>query len=381
MVLKIVIAPNALKDSLTAFDAACAIEKGILKNNPNEETVCIPIADGGDGLLQVVQQALKGEWKTLAVEDPLGRIIQAPVLYCPEKSLVMIELASAAGLALLEEQEYNIRKTSTFGVGQLLNAALDLNVNQIILGIGGSATNDAAMGIASALGVKFRDKNGNELPSNACNLIKIEQIDCSLVNSKILSIKFDIICDVNNPLLGENGAAAIFGPQKGASPEDVDFLEQGLSHFSDIIHRDFQIDVSELEGGGAAGGVGAGLTALFNANLCKGAELVLELLSFEDQIKDADLLITAEGKIDKQTGFGKAPYIAAKTAKKFNVPVYVVAGQADTDCLDELPVFNKLYTLTSREITSDYAIRHAALLMQQNAEAIMRDFQKIKRSE
>ena len=369
--MKIIIAPNALKDSLSAMDAATAIELGILHIAPDAETVCIPIADGGDGLLQVLEHALNGVWKTISVQGPLGGMVQASFLNCAEKKLAVVELASAAGLALLNEQEYDVRNASTFGVGQIINAALELDVDHIILGIGGSATNDAAMGISAALGVEFLDDNGNTLQPSANNLKKISDIDTAHVNRKMKSISFDIICDVTNPLLGKAGAAAVFSPQKGADLACVEFLEESLSHFAEVVEKKFQLNVRNIEGGGAAGGVGAGLKALFNANLCKGSELVLRLLSFEAHIKDADLLITAEGKLDSQTAYGKAPYVAAEVAQKYNIPVCVIAGQVDASGSGNLPIFDEVCTLTSKDITSQYAIEHAAELMQKTASKLM----------
>jgi len=376
--LKVIIAPNALKDSLSAIEAAQVIKAGIVKADPKVEAVSIPIADGGDGFLQVLKHALNGEWKTIEVQGPLGKTVQAAFLYCPRKKLAIVELASAAGLALLDECEYDIREASTFGVGQLINAALELDINHLILGIGGSATNDGAMGLAAALGIRFLDKNRKELKSSANNLINIADIDISRVNEKITSVKFDIVCDVTNPLLGEHGAAAVFAPQKGADSEDVIFLEKGLSHFADIIQMSHHIDIRNIEGGGAAGGVGAGLNALFNANLCKGSELVLDLLSFETLIQDANLLITSEGKLDLQTAFGKAPYVAAKIAKKYDIPVYIIAGQVDKDYQDKLSVFDAIYTLTSNDISSEYAIKHAAELMEKTADQLMFDIRNKK---
>ena len=371
-VLKIVIAPNALKDSLSAIEAAEAIKTGVLKADSQIDTVCIPIADGGDGLLLVLKNALKGEWRTIAVSNPLGQSIQASFLYCPSKSLAIIELASAAGLGLLDESEYDVKNASTYGVGQLINAALELNIERLILGIGGSATNDGAMGIASALGVRFSNKNGELLKGCGNHLIELNQIDLSQVNKKIGSIKFDVVCDVKNTLLGKFGAAEVFSPQKGASSDDVVFLEKGLAHFSQVIETSLGVNIRELKGGGAAGGVGAGLNALFNANLCSGAELVLDLLCVERDIQDADLLITAEGKIDSQTAYGKAPFVVAQLAKKYDVPVFVIAGQVELD--EGLSIFDKVFTLTSKNISSEYAMSHAASLIEKTSEGLMIDF-------
>jgi len=370
--MKIIIAPNALKDSLSAMDAAHAIQIGITRIAPEVETVCIPIADGGDGLLQVLKHALNGEYKKITVQGPLGSMVQASFLYCAEKKLAVVELASAAGLALLDEQDYDIRNASTYGVGQLIDAALELDINHLILGIGGSATNDAAMGIASALGVEFLDDNGSKLQPSANNLINISAINLTHGSRKIEAIDFDVICDVTNPLLGKEGAVAVFSQQKGADSECAAFLEKSLSHFADVIENKFRLDVRNIEGGGAAGGVGAGLKALFNANLCKGSELVLKLLSFDDQVRDADLLITAEGKLDSQTVYGKAPYVAAEVAKKYNVPVCVIAGQVETNDPDNFLMFDEVYTLTTKEISSQYAIEHAAELLQKTAEKLMK---------
>lgn len=370
--MKVIIAPNALKNSLSAIEAAETIRSGINKFDSDVETICVPIADGGDGLLQVVKHALHGEWRTKTVEGPLGKPVEASFLYCPEKKLAVIELASAAGLALLDKQEYDIRNASTYGVGQLIVAALDLDIDHLILGIGGSATNDAAMGIASALGVRFLDDAGNELKASANNLVKIRDINFSALNKKIKTVKFDVICDVSNPLLGEHGAAAVFGPQKGANLKDVAFLENALAHFADVIQKHCHMNICNIEGGGAAGGVGAGLKALFNASLRKGAELVLDLLSFEAMTEDADLLITAEGKLDSQSAFGKAPYVAAEKAKQYHIPAYIIAGQAEEDCRD-MTVFDGIYTLASKEISSEYAILHAAELMEKSTMQLMLD--------
>lgn len=371
-VLKVVIAPNALKGSLSAIEAAEAIKVGVLKVNSQLDAVCIPVADGGDGLLLVLQNALKGEWRTITVSNPLGQSIQSSFLYCPSKSLAIIELASAAGLALLDESEYDVKNASTYGVGQLINAALALNIEHLILGIGGSATNDAAMGMASALGVRFLNKDGELLMGCGNDLIEVNQIDLSQVNKSIDSIKFDVVCDVKNTLLGKLGAAQVFSPQKGATIDDVVFLEKGLANFAQVIETSSGVNIRELKGGGAAGGVGAGLSALFNANLCSGAELVLDLLCVEREIQSADLLITAEGKIDSQTAYGKAPYVVAQLAKKYDVPVYIIAGQVELD--ECLSIFDKVLTLTSDNVTSEYAISHAAVLIKKISEELMVDF-------
>ncbi len=370
--MKIIIAPNALKESLSAPAAAKAIEQGIHAIIPDAYCVSMPIADGGDGLLQVLKSTLKGKLITVPVAGPLGKTIDAVFLYCPEKSLAVIELASAAGLALLKESQRNVRQASTYGVGQMIKSALALDVDHIVLGIGGSASNDAAMGIASALGMVFYDGQGEVLAPCGESLIRVDKIDSSRLEPRMRSIRFDVICDVENPMFGLHGAAHVYAAQKGANDEDIEFLDKGLQHFSRVLKNTYACDVSELPGGGAAGGVGAGLKAMFNADLRKGAKLVLELIGIEKALKGADLLITTEGRFDSQTLFGKAPIEVARLAKSYEIPVVLIAGQVDENCLTDIPEIDQVYSLVSEKNGIRYAMENAEILIKEAIQSILK---------
>jgi len=373
--LKIIIAPNALKGSLTAYQAADAIEAGIKAVEPGAETIKLPIADGGDGLSEVLAQGLGASWKTVFVKNPIGNQIEASFLYCADRKLAIIEMASAAGLALLDSEEYAPLVSNTFGVGQMISAALDLNVKQIVLGIGGSATNDAGTGLASALGFKFLDEQGQILSAGGVSLGKIKTIDQADVDSRIKEVQFQIACDVDNPLLGASGAAHVYGPQKGATPEQVNLLEQGFTNFADVLESFSNKPVRNIPGAGAAGGLGAGMMAMFDAELFSGADLVLNLLELQKKAAGADLVITAEGMLDEQTQFGKAPYVLAKKAARMHIPCVAIAGQVrgESDLFQNMG-FSAVYSLCSELISSEFAIKHAADLLTDVSKNLMSSF-------
>lgn len=368
--MKIIIAPNALKGCLSAYDAAKAIEQGVLHVLPDAETICLPIADGGDGFLDVYIQILDAQRIQQQVTGPLGKPVQADFLYCPEKKLAVIELALASGLALLKPHEYNVNRASTIGVGELIHYALSMDVRRIILGIGGSASNEVAMGIATALGIKFLDSHHHILSPCANNLLKVEKIDVTELDEKVKNVTFEIVCDVKNPMLGHDGAAAVFASQKGASKEDIVTLEKGLSHFADVLEKTYSLNVRKILSGGAAGGVGAGMYAMFNARLCIGTDIIFDLLGLKKKLVNADLLITAEGKLDAQSQYGKAPSAAALLAKKFNVPTYIIAGQVDAGNYLE---FKKVFSLTSKNCSREYAMNNVQNLLRDITEGFIRE--------
>lgn len=373
--MKIVIAPNALKDCLSTTEAADAIEKGVLKAFPNAETIKVPVADGGDGLLDTLLTPLNGVNKTVEVTGPLYKKINADFVYFPKQNTALIEMAKASGLALLPVSERDVMKTTSLGTGELIKSALDLKVSRILVGIGGSATCDGGMGLATALGVQFLDSNNIPLIPIGANLVNINIIDISKVDPRLAETEIEVICDVDNPLYGINGAAYVYGPQKGASKEQVQILDEGLVNLSKVIKRDLGKDVSSVAGGGAAGGIGAGLSAYFDAILRPGIDVVLDLVNLKDKILNADLVLTAEGQMDNQTAYGKAPAGVAKCAKKKNIPCIAIAGSI-TDDIDQLHQIGitALFSLCPGPITLDDAIKNGAHYISNISEQIVRAF-------
>lgn len=326
----ILIAPDSFKGSLSAHEAADAMERGVRGIIPDATVIRHPIADGGEGLVSVVTPVLGGTMMTTNVSGPLpGQIVQAKWGYVPERSLAIIEMAEAAGLPLVPQGRRDPKITTTYGVGQLIIAALDAGAKSILLGIGGSATNDGGAGMAEALGVRFLDANGIQIRRGGSALLDVATIDASGRDSRLNRATIMVACDVQNPLCGLQGASAIYGPQKGASEADARELDRALEHYASMIHDSTGIDVLQLPGGGAAGGLGAGLVAFCRATLKRGIDLVLEITRFEDQVRKADVLITGEGKIDNQVKFGKALYGVIGAARKHRVPALAVVGAVE----------------------------------------------------
>lgn len=324
--MKIVTAPNAFKGSLTATEAAIAMEAGIKKILPDAEVVQVPVADGGDGLVDVAVEALDGEMLSLEVTGPRNSPVEANFCYVESMDLVTVEMALASGLALLPDDMQDPTLTTTFGTGELIKAGLDLGVSRINVGIGGSATNDGGIGMAQALGVRFLDKEGRELPGIGASLASIVKIDLSGLDPRIKETTVEAVCDVENPLYGPKGAAFVYGPQKGATPDQVEELDKGLQNLAERIHKDFGIDVANMPGAGAAGGLGGGLHAFLGAKLCKGIDLIFDLVGLPEKLSGADLALTGEGQIDFQTVFGKAPGGVGAAAKAQGIPCFAIAG-------------------------------------------------------
>lgn len=329
--MKIVAAPNAFKGSLTATDAAQAMEAGIRKVLPDAEVLQVPVADGGDGLVDVAIEALGGEKRSLEVKGPRNSPLVADFCYVESKNLVTVEMALASGLALLPEDLQDPTLTTTYGTGELIKAGLELGVKEIHVGIGGSATTDGGIGMAQALGVRFLDQDGKELPGIGASLAAIDKIDLSGLDPRIQKTTIKAVCDVDNPLYGPQGAAVVYGPQKGATPEQVEELDNGLKNLAVVIRKDLGKDVASLPGGGAAGGLGAGLFAFLNAELCKGIDLIFDLVSLPEKLTGADLVLTGEGQIDFQTVFGKAPGGVGAAAKAQGIPCIAIAGSVGRD--------------------------------------------------
>jgi len=324
--MKIVIAPDSFKGSLTAVEVSDAIEQGVREIFPEAEIVKIPMADGGDGTVQCLVNATGGKILRKKVTGPLGDEVLASYGILGDKKTAVIEMAEASGLTLVLEEKRNPLITTTYGTGQLIKAALDQGCRKMIIGIGGSATNDGGAGMVQALGVKLLDKEGKEIGFGGGELKKITRIDISYMDKRLYNAKVLVASDVTNPLCGPKGASKIYGPQKGATPEIIEELDKSLAHFAEIIKRDLHKDIKDIPGAGAAGGLGASLMAFLNAELKPGIDIVIEVVRLEEAIKDAGLVITGEGKIDSQTIYGKAPIGVAKIAKKYNIPVIAVAA-------------------------------------------------------
>jgi len=328
--MKFVLAPDSFKESMTAKNAALAMERGIQKVFPDADCVIVPMADGGEGTVESLVSMTNGEIIRTEVLGPLGERIVAEYGLLGEGETAVIEMASASGLELIKPEDRNPLLTTTYGTGQLIKHALDKGVSRFLIGIGGSATNDGGAGMLQALGVSFKDENGDELSFGGGALGRLHTIDVSGIDERIQEVKIDVACDVTNPLVGENGASAIFGPQKGATPEVVKVLDQNLAHYAEVMKAQLGKEIAHVEGAGAAGGLGAGLMAFLNAQLKKGVDLVIEYTGLEESVQGADYVFTGEGSIDGQTLFGKTPYGVAKIAEKYSIPVIAFAGRIGT---------------------------------------------------
>lgn len=322
----ILVAPDSYKGSVSAVSAANAIDKGIKKVFPDAAVIKIPIADGGEGTVEALVSATGGQILYEQVRGPLGDIVTAHWGILGDEKTAVIEMASASGLPLVPLDKRDPRYTTTYGTGQLIKAALNKGLKRIIIGIGGSATNDGGTGMARALGVKFLDKQGKELEDTAEALLKLADIDISGLDKRIQFTEIKVACDVDNPLCGLRGASAVYGPQKGATPDMVQLLDKALKKYSQVAAQVTGKNVAEVPGAGAAGGLGAGLMFFTNAVLERGVNIILEATAFESKVSNAHLVITGEGRTDFQTVFGKAPIGVAKLAKKYNVPVVCLSG-------------------------------------------------------
>lgn len=325
--MKIVLAPDSFKESMTAKEVCEAMEKGIKKINPNIECVHVPMADGGEGTMQSLVDATGGEVYSLEVVGPLGRKVKAEYGILRNGEIGVLEVASASGMHLVSLEERNPLITTTYGTGELIKACLDKGVKKLLIGIGGSATNDGGAGVIQALGGRLLDKDSNELDFGGGELGKLEKIDLTNFDKRLEDVVIEVACDVTNPLCGERGASYVFGPQKGASKEIVKILDDNLRHYAKIIKEQLGKDVLEIPGAGAAGGLGAGLMAFLDGNLKKGIEIVIKHSGLEEKVRDCDMVWTGEGSIDFQTQYGKTPLGVAIVAKKYNKPVVALAGR------------------------------------------------------
>ena len=324
--MKIVIAPDSFKGSLTALQVAEAIEVGLRRVFPAAAIEKVPMADGGEGTVQSLVDATGGEILTARVLDPLGNPIDAQYGVLGDGITAVIEMAAASGLTLVPYDKRDPRITTTYGTGELIRAALAHGCRKLIIGIGGSATNDGGAGMAQALGAKLLTASHEQIERGGGALATLNSIDISELDPRIPETETVVACDVNNPLTGKEGASHVYGPQKGATPEMIEVLDAGLGHFDKILQRALDKSVNAVPGAGAAGGLGAGLMAFLNASLKSGIEIVTEATQLSKQVVGADLVVTGEGQINFQTVFGKTPVGVAKVAKTQNVPVIAIAG-------------------------------------------------------
>lgn len=324
--MKIVIAPDSFKESLTALQVAQAIEIGFKKIFPDAEYIKVPMADGGEGTVQSLIDAWQGQSMVTEVTAPLGNKVLAEWGLSADRKTAIIEMAAASGLHLVAENERNPLITGSYGTGELIKAALNFGVEKIILGIGGSATNDAGVGMLQALGAAFLDDEGKPLVAGGAALKQLSKIDLSALDPRLATTQIEVACDVDNPLCGERGASAVFGPQKGATAAMIKELDAALSLFSQKVKQQLNKDIANIAGAGAAGGMGAGLQLLPKCRLKSGVDIILEATHLSKVVADADLVITGEGRMDSQTVYGKTPVGVAKTAKRFHKSVIAIVG-------------------------------------------------------
>lgn len=333
--MKIVIAPDSYKECLSALQVALSIESGFREVFPDAVYVKVPVADGGEGTVEAMIEATAGRRVDTTVRGPLGDPVDAFYGLTGDGKTAVIEMAAASGLALVPPNLRNPLNTTSYGTGQLIRSALDAGARKFILGIGGSATNEGGAGMLQALGVQLLDGQGQEIEPTGMGLGKLARIDMSAFDARLADCVIDVACDVDNPLCGPRGASAIFGPQKGATPEMVQQLDGYLQNFAAIARRDLGVDMADLPGAGAAGGMGAAMFAFLKGRLRPGSEIVTEAVGLDAHVRDADIVITGEGRIDGQTAFGKTPVGVARVAKRHNKPVIAIGGslRADVDAV------------------------------------------------
>ncbi len=369
--MHILIAPNAFKNGITATDAANAIKKGLGESRLSCTCTCFPVGDGGDGTATLLIQQLHGKIIVTKAHDALARKIDTSFGLIDDGKTAVIELANISGLRLLHTNEYNPLLASTFGTGELIKQALDKKTKKIIIAIGGSATVDGAIGILAALGAIFLDEGHNALEAIPENLYRLSDIDISHLDKRIFNVELIVLCDVDNALLGNRGAAAVFGPQKGADDEAVKKLELNLTRLKDIALMKTGKDMSKMKYGGAAGGTAAGLSAFLNAKLVNGIEYFLHITDFDKALQQTGLVITGEGSIDEQTLQGKAPFGVANHAKKKNIPVIGLAGKVPLQYNKQLQkYFDVLLPINEGIVDMDEALRNTANNLSRTAKAI-----------
>ena len=371
--MKIIIAPNAFKETLSAVEVADCIERGIKTIWPETAIAKFPLADGGDGTVDALVSAMGGKVIAREVTGPLGKKVRAEIGLLGDEMTGVVEMASASGLRLVPLEKRNPLRTTTYGTGELIKACLDRGAKKIIVGVGGSATVDGGAGMATALGAKLLDKFGKPIGLGGEGLRNLFRIDCSQLDSRIKHTKFIVAADVDNPLLGKRGAARVYAAQKGATPKMVGELEKYLTNFARVIEKGLGVEVADLPGAGAAGGLGAGSVAFLNARIKQGVDIVIKAWGLKEKMKNADLVFTGEGSIDRQTLYGKVPFGVAKIAKKYGVPVIAIAGNVE----DGAYILSKygieaIFSTTPRIMTLAEIRKNPGQLITNTVEQIMR---------
>jgi glycerate kinase len=362
--MKILICPDSFKESLSAIEVCDCVERGLKKADSKFKIEKIPLADGGEGTVNALVLATNGRSLKCRVKDPLGRTIWARYGILGDGRTAIVEMAAASGLALVPMDKRNPLVTTTYGTGEIIGNALNRGCGKIIVGIGGSATVDGGAGMAQALGVRLLDGKGREIGFGGGEIEKVEKIDLKFMDRRIAKTEFIIASDVRNPLLGPRGAARVYGPQKGATPKMVERLERGLSSFARVIRKELSISIENLPGSGAAGGLGAGLYAFLGAKMGSGVELVMRIARLEHRIKKADLVITGEGRLDRQTLYGKAVMGVVKMARKYGVPVICIAGSIMPEAKDLYRLGVKgLFSITTMPMSLEEAMRKSGSLL------------------
>ena len=371
--MKFVLAPDSFKESMTSMEACLAMEKGIKKVFKDAECIKVPMADGGEGTVDALVNATEGQLVEIEVTNPLGKKIKANYGILGDGKTAVIEMAKASGIELIDRNERNPYITTTYGTGEIIKDAVNKGIKHILIGIGGSATNDAGAGMLQALGVKLLDGNKEEIAFGGAELKKIEYIDKGSLDEFLKDVTIEVACDVTNPLVGENGASYVFGPQKGATPEMVKVLDNNLRHFALKVKESFGIDIADVKGSGAAGGLGGALLGFLNAELISGIDLVIKYTNLEEKIKTSDYVFTGEGSIDGQTIFGKTPVGVSKLGKKYDIPVIAFAGKVE-------PESSNLYSEGMKSIFSimrgveslEDALKNGASNLEKTVESVVR---------
>jgi glycerate kinase len=374
--MKIVIAPDSYKESLSALEVAQAVEAGFRQVFPDAEYVLVPVADGGEGTVDAMVAATGGRKEIVSVTNALGEPVEAFYGLTGDGETAVIEMAAASGLMLVPAAQRNPLRTSSRGTGELIRAALDAGARRFILGIGGSATNDGGAGMVQALGARLLDAEGRDLDGSGGDLARLERIDVAALDARLAECRIEVACDVDNPLTGARGASAVFGPQKGATPEMVQVLDANLGRLARIIERDLGVAVDQVPGAGAAGGMGAAMLAFFGATLKPGIEIVTAAVDLDAHVRDADLVITGEGRIDIQTVHGKTPIGVARVAKRHGKPVIGIAGSlgAKVGVVHEHGI-DAVFSVLNKPCMLDEALRDAAAnveLTARNVAAVLR---------
>lgn len=373
--MRIVVAPDKFRGSLSAADAARFMAEGARRAAPLAEIIPIPMADGGEGTVEALVAATNGSIREARVRGPLGSPVIAQFGVVGDGKTAILEMASASGLTLIEPSHRDPASSSTYGTGELLRAALDAGVRRVILGIGGSATNDGGAGFAQALGYRLLDGEGNDIPPGGGSLNRLARIEAANADPRLTGIEISAACDVDNPLCGVRGASVIFGPQKGANPETISVLDRNLAHLAMIIERDLGKQVAELPGAGAAGGLGAGLVAFVGANLQPGVDLVAQAVGLEHAIRGADLVLTGEGAIDRSSAGGKTAMGVSRIARHLGVPAIGLAGTIGQGAEAALGGGMLAYfSICNRPMNLETAIKNAPELLASLAESVVRLF-------